>query len=238
MEMLPEKWSAAMNPELGKIFRLQHDLRDTIARIYSEQGIAEKQPKEPTIFHEMIKSDLSEEDKKPRRLGDEAQTVIGAGLSTTAWALSCASFYVINNPPVLAKLRKELFAAIPDIHAPDAFAFSKVETLEYLRGVVREGIRLSHGVTARIPRIMTHPVAFQDWTIPPLTPVSMTVMDVHFDPEIYPEPLVFKPERWLGNPKAPDGESMEKYWVAFGKGTRMCLGMQYVNALLVRSDFR
>jgi len=226
MEMLPEKWSAAMNPELGKIFRLQHDLRNTIARIRSEQGIVEKQPAEPTIFHEMMKSDLSDEDKKDRRLGDEAQTVIGAGLSTTAWALSCASFYVIDNPPVLAKLRKELIAAIPDVNAPDAFSFLKLEKLEYLRGVVREGIRLSHGVTSRIPRIMTHPVQFQEWTIPPWTPVSMTVMDVHFDPELYPEPLVFKPERWLGNPKAPDGESMEKYWVAFGKGTRMCLGMQ------------
>lgn len=226
MEMLPEKWSAAMNPELGKILRLQQDLRATIARIRSEQDIAEKQPTEPTIFHEMLKSDLSEEDKNDHRLGHEAQAVIGAGLSTTAWALSVASFYVLNNPSVLAKLRKELITAIPDVNAPGAFAFSKVEPLEYLRGVVREGVRLSHGVTARMPRIVTHPIQFQEWTIPPWTPVSMTMIDVHFDPDLYPEPTTFKPERWIGNPKAPDGESMEHYWVGFGKGTRMCLGMQ------------
>lgn len=225
MEMLPEKWSAAMNPELGKVFRVQHDLRKTISRIRSEQGVAEKQPAEPTIFHDMLKSNLSEDDKKDRRLGDEAQAVIGAGLSTTAWALTCASFYVLNNPFILAKLRKELFTAIPDLNAPDAFAFLKVESLEYLRAVAREGLRLSYGVTGRIPRLLTHPIQFQEWTIPPWTPVSMTMMDVHFDPELYPEPYTFNPERWLGNPKTPHGESLEKYWVPFGKGPRMCLGM-------------
>lgn len=226
MEMLPEKWSAAMNPELSKIFRLRQDLRVTIARIRSEQDIAEKQPIEPTIFHEMLKSKLSEQDKSDPRLGQEAQAVIGAGLSTTAWALSVACFYILNNPPVLAKLREELFTAIPDIKAPNAFAFSKIEPLEYLRDVVREGIRLSHSVAGRMPRIVNHPIQFQEWTIPPWTPVSMTMIDVHFDPEIYPEPYTFKPERWAGNPKAPDGNSMEHYWVGFGKGTRICLGMQ------------
>lgn len=226
MEMLPEKLSTAMNPELGKVLRLRSDLRYTIARIRSEQDIAEKQPTEPTIFHEMLKSDLSEQDKDDHRLGHEAQAVIGAGLSTTAWALSVACFYVLNDPAVLAKLRKELFAAIPSINATDAFAFSRLERLEYLRGVVREGIRLSHAVTARMPRIVSHPIQFQEWTIPPWTPVSMTMVDVHFDSDIYPEPKMFKPERWMGNPKAPDGNSLEHYWVGFGKGTRMCLGMQ------------
>lgn len=226
MEMLPAKWSAAMNPELGKVFRLQQDLRVTIARIRSEQAMADKQPTEPTIFHEMLKSNLSEQDKDDRRLGHEAQAVIGAGLSTTAWALSVACFHVLNNPSVLAQLRKELFTAIPDITAANAFAFSKLEALEYLRGVVREGIRLSYGVTSRMPRLVNHPLQFREWSIPPWTPVSMTMMDVHFDPEIYPEPDTFKPERWIGNPKAPDGNSMEHYWVGFGKGTRMCLGMQ------------
>jgi cytochrome P450 len=123
-------------------------------------------------------------------------------------------------------LQKELTTYIPDVNARDAFSFPKLESLQYLRGVIREGLRLSHGVTARMPRLVPYPLEFEDWVIPPWTPVSMTVHDVHFDPEVYPEPLEFKPERWIGNPKAPDGESLEKYWVVFGKGPRMCLGIK------------
>ena len=57
----------------------------------------------------------------------------------------------------------------------------------------------------------------------------MTIMDVHFDEKIYPKPKEFVPERWLGDPKAPDGNSLDRYFVAFGKGPRLCLGIKYVS---------
>jgi cytochrome P450 len=185
-----------------------------------------KLPPKATIFHELIQSDLPESEKYVRRLQDEAQTVVGAGLTTTAWSLTNAVFYILSTPGVLEKLRKELFNAIPDINAPDAFSFSKLENLPYLRGCVREGIRLSRGVVSRNPRIWTTPLEFQNWVIPPNVPVSMTICDVHFNEEIYPKPKEFMPERWLNNPKAPDGSSMERYWVPFGKGPRQCLGIK------------
>jgi cytochrome P450 len=188
-----------------------------------------KIPNKVTVFHEMIQSDLPESEKYLRRLRDEAQTLVGAGLTTTAWSLTNASFYLLDNPTVLEKLRKELWEAIPDLSAPDAFAHQKLENLPYLRGCIREGIRLSHGVTGRNPRIWDTPLRFNEWTIPPGIPVSMTVTDVHFNEELYPKPKEFIPERWLNNPKAPDGSSMERYFVAFGKGPRQCLGIKYVS---------
>jgi hypothetical protein len=39
--------------------------------------------------------------------------VVAAGVTTTGWALSTAAFHIINNPPILQKLRAELEAAIP-----------------------------------------------------------------------------------------------------------------------------
>ena len=171
------------------------------------------------------------EEKAPRRLADEFQTVIGAGLVTTAWALTVAIYYLQVNPPILEKLRAELFAAVPDLSGPDALAYQKLESLPYLRGCVREGIRLSHGVSCRMPRLIDTPVAYGDWIIPPGTPTSMTILDVQFNETLYPKPYDFVPERWIGNPKALDGESMEKYWVAFGKGPRNCLGIKYVHPI-------
>jgi cytochrome P450 len=152
--------------------------------------------------------------------------VIGAGLVTTAWALTNAVYYLLANPEMLEKLRTELFEAIPDLSAPDAFAYQKLERLPYLHGCVREGIRLSHGVSCRIPRIYDVPMQYGDYVIPPGFPIAMTIYDVHFNEEIYPKAKEFIPERWFGTPKAPNGESLEKYWVAFSKGPRNCLGIK------------
>jgi cytochrome P450 len=153
-------------------------------------------------------------------------TVIGAGLVTTAWALTVAVFYLQENPAMLEKLRAELSEAVPDLSAPDAFAYQKLEKLPYLHCCVKEGIRLSYGVSCRLPRVIHTPVEFGDWVIPPGTPIGMTIQDVQFNESIYPKPNSFVPERWANNPKAPDGESLEKYFVAFGKGSRSCIGIK------------
>jgi cytochrome P450 len=75
-----------------------------------------------------------------------------------------------------------------------------------------------------------HPARVQGLGYSAGTPISMTLMDVTFNEKLYPKPNDFVPERWLRNPKAPDGESLEKYWVAFGKRQRNCLGIKYVHS--------
>lgn len=56
------------------------------------------------------------------------------------------------------------------------------------------------------------------------TPVGMTINSVLRDPSVFPSPSDFLPERWI----ASDGISTaeDEYFVAFGKGTRMCQGMK------------
>ena len=56
----------------------------------------------------------------------------------------------------------------------------------------------------------------------------MTIIDVHHDEHIYPNSRSFIPERWLENPKTENGANLNRYFVAFGKGARSCLGIKYV----------
>ena len=183
-------------------------------------------PDRQTIFHEMLTQDVPSEELDPLRLRDEAQTIVGAGLTTTAWSLTNACFYIIEKPEIQDKLRQELTEAIPDIHATDAFNYLKLESLPYLRGCVKEGIRLGIGVSARMHRIWKTGLPYGDWVIPPGTIVSMNHQDIMFDPQIFPKPTEIVPERWIGHPKAPDGSSLERYFVPFGKGDRQCLGIK------------
>ena len=54
---------------------------------------------------------------------------------------------------------------------------------------------------------------------------------MHHDESIYEQSFKFIPERWLGNPRGPDGAKyLNRYMTSFGKGTRICLGMKLAYA--------
>ena len=87
-------------------------------------------------------------------------------------------------------------------------------------GVIQEGLRLGYGVTTRLPRVVNEPIQYDNWTIPAGTPVSMEPYSVLIDPKIFPEPHTFRPERWLSE------DRLDRYKVAFSKGSRQCIGIK------------
>jgi cytochrome P450 len=180
---------------------------------------AHKNVTHPTIFHELLNSDLPTEEKSNARLGDEAQLIVAAGLITISRALSVSIFHIVNNPHIFHKLREELEAAVPDSKAH--LDWYKLEELPYLNGCVHEAVRLSHGVTTRSPRLAPDTeLKYETWVIPRNTPVSMTNVDILMDETIFPNPRAFIPERWINDSK------LERYFVGFGKGSRSCLGIK------------
>ncbi len=53
----------------------------------------------------------------------------------------------------------------------------------------------------------------------------------HTDPDIFEDPMTFRPERWLQN----DAAEMEKNLLSFSRGSRMCPGMKYVVSLSAKN---
>ncbi len=132
----------------------------------------------------MLRSELSPEDKGITRLNEEAQLLVAAGLTTAAWAMSVTSFYIIQNPAIYERLRNELLSAIP---GRTTISWASVENLPYLNACIREGLRYSHGVTARSPRLWDGESQYAGWTIPARTPVSLTIYDHNLNEDIFPE---------------------------------------------------
>lgn len=179
-----------------------------------------------TIFHELITGNLPPSEKTVERLVDEGQTMIAAGQETSSFFLKTVTYHILANPSIHSKLKAELKSAIPDpVQIPP---LHRLENLPYLHAVIQEGHRFSHGVVGRLQRISPdNPLHYQSWTIPVGTPVSMTSMLQHMDPEKFPQPQLFSPERWLiQNPQ----KAAEKYLVPFSKGTRQCLGINLATA--------
>ncbi|EEB99778.1 hypothetical protein MPER_00456, partial [Moniliophthora perniciosa FA553] len=122
---------------------------------------------------------------------------------------------------VREKLQAELDEIWPDKDVPSKL--EKLEKLPYLTAVIKESLRLSHGVVTPMSRIVSEAgVTIAGHGVPPGTVVSIANPFVHLNPDIFPDPERFYPERWI---EAKEYET-DRYLVPFGKGPRSCLGIK------------
>ena len=186
-----------------------------------------KSTSRPSLLHALLDSDLPSSEKSDMRLANEAQAMVAAGTLTTAHMLTLTTYHTLSTPSVLASLMEELCKAIPDPSSPPVLA--TLEQLPYLNATMYEGLRMTYGIAHRLQRIAPdRAISSQDWIIPPGTPVGMTSVLIHDNPEIFPDPHTFKPERWL--PIESEGQRLQKYLVSFSKGSRNCAGMNLAYA--------
>ncbi|KAF2995527.1 hypothetical protein E8E13_002120 [Curvularia kusanoi] len=240
LRAVPPAWMASVSPEMNASleFRRMNDrrVREAFERAEEKRGEDNGQGNSSTIFDDLIAGNLAPQEKTPERLSDESQIIIGAALDTTAYTLTVTLFHLLSNPDVLGKLQRELAHAVPDpmAHTP----LPELERLPYFSAAINEGLRLSYGLASRNARIAPTPLRYKDYAIPAFTAVGMTAWLTHHDESIFPDSHSFVPERWLSSDgkrlegMTPDGRPLERYLMAFGRGARMCLGMNLARAEL------
>ncbi|KAL9620050.1 MAG: hypothetical protein Q9160_005428 [Pyrenula sp. 1 TL-2023] len=171
----------------------------------------------PSLFDVVYHSSLPAQEKTLNRLAEEAFVVIAAGGDTVARALTFAMYYLVSNPACLNRLRDELREA--KICFQTSHSRANLHELLFLSAVIKETLRVSAIITSRLPQMAPNDLKYQEWT-----PVSLTIHDVLMDPSIFSEPEEFRPGRWI------DGDhinaELNKYFVPFSKGLRMCLGIE------------
>ncbi|KAK2747805.1 hypothetical protein FQN57_001835 [Myotisia sp. PD_48] len=183
----------------------------------------EEKPRRPTIFHQLLDPEFMKGEQVPtvEQLKDEAYIIVAAAADTTGNAMTIAAYNVVTNPEIYKRLTQELVQAFPN---PDAeMDFLTLEKLPYLTGVIKEGLRLSFGVIGRLPRVIYDPARCNGYTIPAGSIVSMSSWIQHRNEDLFPDSEKFSPSRWLDRESS---NHLEHYLVAFGKGSRQCVGMQ------------
>jgi cytochrome P450 len=188
-----------------------------IEDIRREGPEVQKNASNRTIFHDLLQADLPESEKQTGRLAEEAVLLFGAGTHTSSWCLTVITFHLLSKPTLLRRLKDELKSVVP---GPEGkLALHDLEKLPFLTGVLKEGLRLGYGTTVRSARIAPDTtLKCGDWTIPPGTPVSMTIPLTHHDENVFPDSDAFEPDRWLD-------KHLDKYMVSFSRGSRACLGL-------------
>ena len=234
MRTMPPSLVVKLTPEMGLIFQardlIERQCRKVQAAYGKPSSSTEKrgtEEKAKTVFHGIMQSDLPPIEKTEQRLADEAFVLIVAGAETTARVLTVIVAHLLQQKELYARLQQELSVARRSVQP----SVTDLESLPFLKAVIQEGLRMSSPVTNRPIQIAPdEDLACNGHVIPRGTPISMSLPNVLFDSSIFPSPNKFDPDRWLR--AAEQGQRLDRYLVAFGKGTRSCLGMNLAYAEL------
>ncbi|HEX5608856.1 MAG TPA: cytochrome P450 [Solirubrobacterales bacterium] len=140
-----------------------------------------------------------------QEIRDELLTLLVAGHETTATSLAWAFSRLVHEPRVLERLVEEVDAG------EDA----------YVTATIQETLRARPVLPNVAPRLVAKPVEIGGWSYEPGCSLVANGYLIHHDPDIYPDPYAFRPERFLG-------ESPGTYtWIPFGGGRRRCLGASF-----------
>lgn len=155
------------------------------------------------------------------QIKDEAHSVLFAATDTTGNALTVATFWILYERHVYAKLSSELVERFPNYNKDtDKLSYVELEALPYLTAVVKEVLRLSFGVPFRVPRVVPPGGAeLEGHFVPEDTVIGVSQWMLHRDPEIFPEAMNFDPERWLRG--SEETRRLERYLVPFSRGECM-----------------
>lgn len=155
-------------------------------------------------------------------------TFLFASQDATSSASTWLFQIMADRPEILDRVREENLS-VRNGDKNQRFTMDILDNMPYTRAVVKETLRY------RPPVLMVPYVAkkaFQlteTYTAPKGSMVIPTVWPSLHDPEAYPEPESFDPERWISG----DAEKQVKNWLVFGTGPHYCLGQTYAQLNLM-----
>ncbi|EME39095.1 cytochrome P450 monooxygenase-like protein [Dothistroma septosporum NZE10] len=186
----------------------------------------------PIVFEKLHSALLAQNYKGPNtnnkvllRTASELRDHIIAAQETTAITLTYTLHELSRHPHLQEQLRTEL-TPLPPFPTP-----SSLDSLPLLHAVLIETLRLHVPTPARQPRIIgPDGLILHGHHLPPGTIISSNAYCLHRNKDVFPDPLTWRPERWLGEPK--EVEEMRKWFWAFSSGGRMCLGSNFAMMIL------
>jgi cytochrome P450 family 138 len=218
----PPAWTRRHSP-----WRKLDELRKAFDRIVCtliDRAEADPRLGERTdILAFLLRSAHADEGGMPRRdFCDELLTLVCAGHETTASALAWTFERLRRHPGVLAELVREVDEGGGALR----------------RATISESLRVRTVIDVLGRRVSSPNFDLGEWRIPRGRTVLVRIADLHENPEIFPHPERFDPDRFRRTrPAAPA-------WLVFGGGARRCIGADFAIAEMdivlktVLRDFR
>nr|AZR39432.1 cytochrome P450 [Agasicles hygrophila] len=154
-------------------------------------------------------------------LVSEVHLFFVAGYDTSSAAITFALYLLAQNPDVQERLRAEIQAAMRN--NDNKISYESLQEMKYLQQVIDETLRIYPSVPI-LQRRCVRKYYLEDKLIEKGIHVVIPTISIHRDPEYYPDPLKFDPERF--SPENKTNISSSTY-LPFGSGPRNCIGLRF-----------
>ncbi|KAI0295091.1 cytochrome P450 [Multifurca ochricompacta] len=181
-----------------------------------------------TAKHSLVHDNLDEcKGDEETALKNAAASVYAAGAETTISTLSSFLLSLLLYPDVQQHAQAEIDRVIGRTRLP---AFSDRPNLPYIDAICKELLRWRLVLPLSVAHATTEDDVYNGYFIPKGTTVLPNTWGILHDPEVYPDPETFKPERFLTEDGKVKDDPLLMY--AFGYGRRMCPGRHLVDSTL------
>ncbi|KAH9890254.1 cytochrome P450 [Xylariomycetidae sp. FL2044] len=217
--------------------RIFYEVREKYWRLL-ETMVAARLAQDKDAIHDFY-SVVADGMQTTYRHGDlwrEALFFITAGGYTVATAISASFFYLSRNKECYQRLSAEIRSVFTS--GADIKTGPQLAECHYLRACIDESLRMTSPITTTLWREQVRddkePLVVDGHVIPRGTLIGMNPYVLHHNPEYFPDPFTFHPERWLA-PMSPQRKLMYDAFVPFSVGARNCGGkaMAYQEVSLV-----
>ncbi|CAH1965690.1 unnamed protein product [Acanthoscelides obtectus] len=146
-----------------------------------------------------------------------------AGFETSSSAISFACYELSLHPEIQQQVREEIELTL-EKHG-GKLTYEALMEMTYMDKVVYETLRKYPALQFLFRTCnKTYNIPDTDVTIDEGTKVIIPVLGIHYDPELYPDPDKFDPERFSEENKATRPSFT---WLPFGDGPRICIGSRF-----------
>ncbi|KAF5377278.1 hypothetical protein D9615_006445 [Tricholomella constricta] len=148
------------------------------------------------------------------------------GADTSVSAISSFFLAMVLHPDVQRKARDELIRVVGSGRLP---TFKDRDRLPYINALLKEVLRWNPVAPLALPHRLIQDDVYEGYHLPAGSIVFANTWGIFKDPDLYPSPDEFKPERYLSSDSGavPDPRSF-----AFGYGRRICPGQHLADATL------
>ncbi|GFP92123.1 cytochrome p450 cyp736a12 [Phtheirospermum japonicum] len=149
------------------------------------------------------------------------QDLLIAGMDTSSTAVEWALSELFRHPQIMKKLQNELESVVGLDHMVEE---QHLHTLEYLDAVIKESLRLHPVAPLLIPHESMEDCVIDGFHIPEKSRILVNTWAIGRDPNVWPDPETFSPERFIGSHIDLRGQDFQL--LPFGSGRRGCPGLQ------------
>ena len=152
---------------------------------------------------------------------EEIDTFMFEGLDTISVAINWSLYLIGAHPDAQVRIQEELYQVFGDSDRPATM--TDLRELKYLECCIKEALRLFPSVPA-IGRHLREEAIIDGYQVPAGTTAIIFSYQLHRDPEQFPEPEKFDPERFTPENSA---KRHNYAYIPFSAGPRNCIGQKF-----------